>query len=482
MSMTRLLAVATALIAGTAAPVHAATAVQAADTGSVSGAVFDADGQPVADASVTISGDRPPVRRTVQTGANGTYMFEYLLPGEYALQFDKVTVGTVKRLAVVEIGRDTQVEIVLGVAFQEQVTVVATVPLVDARSTEVSFNYTSSALNSLPLERTYDGLFQLIPGVADNRSPVGPAAGGSRQDNTYLIDAVNISNPAYGHLSTDVNELDIAEVNLKRAGISAEFGRTAGTVVNAVSHSGTNQLMGIARIDWMPPTFVSRYELPDELLAAGLRPGAFRDPLLTSDAGSAVGVGGPIIRDRFFFYGSARYFRRTKWDRRNKVGTSLPDEVWSGPEWYGKVNVTAGTANQLNVSYRNSPQHTQNGGLTSDFAPAVATSTANGSRVAMAEWAHFTAAQRSFDVRYLHYTQRGRADQGPRLSAPVRSRAAVGYGTVHGSAPGQPDRWRQPANKYAELSPQRIARHVHAAVGPGEHRAHVESRCRVRVG
>jgi hypothetical protein len=195
-------------------------------------------------------------------------------------------------------------------------------------------------------------------------------------------------------------------VNLKRAGISAEFGRTAGTVVNAVSHSGTNQLMGIARIDWMPPTFVSRYELPDELLAAGLRPGAFRDPLLTSDAGSAVGVGGPIIRDRFFFYGSARYFRRTKWDRRNKVGTSLPDEVWSGPEWYGKVNVTAGTANQLNVSYRNSPQHTQNGGLTSDFAPAVATSTANGSRVAMAEWAHFTAAQRSFDVRYLHYTER----------------------------------------------------------------------------
>ena len=122
----------------------------------------------------------------------------------------------------------------------------------DVRSTEVSFNFTADTLNSLPLERTYRGLFQLIPGVADNRSPVGPAAGGSRQDNTYLIDGANITNPAFGYLSTEVNELDIAEVNLKRAGISAEFGRTGGTVTNAVSRSGSNRFPGIGRIDWLP--------------------------------------------------------------------------------------------------------------------------------------------------------------------------------------------------------------------------------------
>ena len=57
-------------------------------------------------------------------------------------------------------------------------------PIVDVRSAEVSFNFKDDTLNSLPLERTYRGLFQLIPGVADNRSSVGPAAGGSRQDNT----------------------------------------------------------------------------------------------------------------------------------------------------------------------------------------------------------------------------------------------------------------------------------------------------------
>lgn len=378
---------------------------RAADTGSVSGFVFDSAGEPVPDAAVTISGNRPPVRRTVQTDTNGRYLFEYLLPGEYVLDFDKSGVGTDRRTAVIEVGRDTQVDLILGLTVQEELTVRPAVPLVDTRSAEVSFNYTADTLNSLPLDRTYRGLFQLIPGVADNRSPVGPAAGGSRQDNTYLIDGASIGNPAFGHLSTDVNELDIAEVNVKRAGISAEFGRTAGTVTNAVSRSGTNEVRGIARLDWLPPGLVSGYDLPPDLVAAGIRPGAFRDPLLTSDAGAAIGLGGPIARDRAFFYGSARYVRRTKWDRRNKAGTRLPDEVRAGPELYAKINVTLSPSQHLTGSYRHRPGHVENAALTSDADPGVAVDTDNGSRVATAEWTSFVTTRSSLDVRYLHYTE-----------------------------------------------------------------------------
>ena len=70
---------------------------EAADTGSVSGAVFDVGGRPTAGATVTISGDRPPVRRSVETGANGTYRFEYLLPGEYSLEFS-IFIASVRSL------------------------------------------------------------------------------------------------------------------------------------------------------------------------------------------------------------------------------------------------------------------------------------------------------------------------------------------------------------------------------------------------
>ena len=209
----------------------------------------------------------------------------------------------------------------------------ASSPSVDVRSTEISVNVGADTLRTMPLERSYRGLFQLIPGVADNRSVVGPAAGGNRQDNTYLIDGANITNPGFGYLSTEINELDIAEVNLKRAGITAEFGRTAGAVTNAVSRSGSNRLEGIGRLEWLPGGLVGDYQLPRDLLAAGVRPGTFRDPVLTTETGAALGIGGPLVRDRAFFYGSARYFEKTKWDRINKAGIALPDEARSGSEF-----------------------------------------------------------------------------------------------------------------------------------------------------
>ena len=372
-----------------------------ADTGTVSGAAFDQTGEPVADATVRISGAALPSGRTVQTGANGIYQFQYLSPGAYTVEVRSVA-GNAKRAAVVEVGKDTQVDFVLGLSVQEQLTVTAAQPIVDLRSAEVAFNFKDETVNSLPLERTYRGLFQLIPGVADNRSAVGPAAGGGRQDNLYLLDGANITSPAFGYLSTEVNELDIAEVNIKRGGVSAEFGRTSGTVVNAVSRSGTNRLSGIGRIDWLSKHLVAGYALPDDLLRAGIRPGVFRDALLATEMTPAVGIGGPLIQNRMFFYGSARYSRETEWDRFNKVATPLPDEVRTGPEFFGKLTVVPTAQHQLTASYRERPNHIANAGIGAEFAPSVATETDNGSRIATVEWSNFLAAGRSINVRYLH--------------------------------------------------------------------------------
>jgi hypothetical protein len=390
------------LLIALAVIVTVAVSASAADTGTVSGFVFDQNGQPVPDATVTISGNRMPVVRTVQTGVNGTYQFEYLPPGQYAFDISKAGTGAAKRSAIVEVGKDTQLDVVIGLTIKEELVVTVATPVVDVRSTEVSFNFKTDTLTGLPLDRSYRGLFQLIPGVADNRSPVGPAAGGNRQDNTYLIDGANITNPGFGYLSTEVNELDITEVNLKRAGITAEFGRTGGTVTNAVSRAGTNQLVGIGRVDWLSSGLVAAYRLPVDLLDAGVKVGTFRDALLTTEIGPAIGLGGPIVKDRVFFYGSARHSQETKWDRVNKVGIPLPDEVRFGPEFYAKITAAPTMGHQLTVSYRHRPSHVDNAGITSEFAPSVATTTDNGSRVATAEWANFLTARTSLNVRYLH--------------------------------------------------------------------------------
>ena len=65
----------------------------AADTGTISGLVVDRDGQPVSDATATIAGDRLPSGRSVVTGANGLYLFEYLIPGEYTIQVEKAGIS-----------------------------------------------------------------------------------------------------------------------------------------------------------------------------------------------------------------------------------------------------------------------------------------------------------------------------------------------------------------------------------------------------
>ena len=378
----------------------ASAAAHAADTGSVSGTVFNQAGDPVAGASVRVSGPALPVGRDTQTDANGVYRLDYLPPGEYAVEVTAAGNAPVRRAAVVAVGRDTQVEVLLGVAVNEAVTVRAVVPVVDVRSSDASLTVTDARFNALPLEHSYRGLFQLAPGVPDNRSQVGLAAGGSRQDNTYLLDGANITSPGFGTLAIQVNQLDIAEVNLTRAGITAEFGRTAGTVANAVSRSGSNRFAGLGRVDWLPEGLVSAYKLPADLEAAGLLPGAFRDPLLTSQAEPAFGAGGPLVRDLVFFYGSARYQRDSKWGRLNRANVPLPDEVRKGPEYFAKLTASPSSSHQLTFSHRDHPLDADYNGLTSDYAPSAANMSDRSSRITGVDWAWFQGPRRSLNVRY----------------------------------------------------------------------------------
>jgi hypothetical protein len=300
------------------------------------------------------------------------------------------------------VGKDTQVDAVLGLTVSEELTVTAALPTVDIRSAEVNFNFGADTFSKLPLQRSYRGLSQLVPGIADNRSPVGVASGGTRQDNLYLIDGANITSPGFGYLGTEVNELDIVEVNFKRAGISAEFGRTAGSVTNAVSRSGSNTLAVLARMEWLPSQLVAAYELPSDLLEAGILPGTFRDPLLTTEAAPAVGIGGPIVKNHVLFYGSAKSFSNTKWNRVNKAGVPLPDEKRTGSEFYGRVTATPSSRHLLNGSFRHRPNTVENAGLTSDFAPTVGTTNDNGAQVGSFEWANFLSGRTSVNVRYLY--------------------------------------------------------------------------------
>jgi hypothetical protein len=411
--MSRLL---TATVLTLAAACALPGAARAAETGSVSGVVFDQGALPVQGASVRIAGERLPAGRTTSTEANGQYRFTLLLPGTYELQIEKPGAGATKRTVLVEVGRDTQLDVVLGIDLQESVRVVAQTPEVDLRSTEVSFNYARETIEALPLARSYSGLFQLVPGVADNNS-FAPSGGGSRQENTYLIDGVNITNPGFGYLSTEVNEFDILQFHVKRGAITAEFGRSSGFVTNAVTRSGSNRFTGGVRFEMIPRGWIAESRNPnvsnttDQWIPAG-------------------GLGGPLLRDRIFFYASGRHYRSDTTDRVNRTGP-LPDRTVRTSEVFGKITAQPTPSHQLVASYRHRPNRDRFAGIGVNDTPDVASHNEGTNRVGTAVWNWFAGPRTVLDVKYLHMDEENESvavrDLGVRGAFDAANPAAMGF-------------------------------------------------------
>ncbi len=373
-------------------------AVHAGETGSVSGVIKDSQGGVLPGVTVKVSGPLLPAGREAVTTATGNYLFPRLLPGIYKVEAGMAGMGKAAIEVRVYVDVDAQVNLTLSPTATEEVTVLAQAEAVDLKNAEVNFNYTADAIKDLPLPRSYSGLFQLIPGVAQNNSSIGPAAGGSRQDNTYLIDGVNITNPGFGYLETEVNELDIAEFNVKRGAITAEFGRAAGIVTNAVSRSGTNTFAGQARVQYQLKSFMSKPDDP----AFGVAQTDYVSP--------AIGLGGPIVKDKVFFYASTQYYKTKRADRVNKFGTALPDLVYSGEEYYGKITSTPTPKHLLAASYRYRPNDTEGSGLGASTSASVGTTDKVRAQVATASWSFFATSRTTLDVKYLYMKDKTSSD------------------------------------------------------------------------
>ncbi len=330
----------------------------AQETGSLSGVVRGSDGAALPGVTVTISGPLLPAGKTAVTDENGAFSFPRLPPGDYEVRAELSGLGSVQRQAVVALDKDTQADLALNPTLQDEITVSTALPIIDVKSSDVQVNYTSEQIEDLPVPRTYRGLFQLAPGVAENGRNT-PNAGASRMDNTYLIDGINVTNPHYGDILPDVTELDIAEVSIKRGGISAEYGRSAGMVVNAITRSGTNDLAGEVRLEYQPADFVSDNK------AANIQNTTDRDLI----AGS---LGGRIVRDRFWFYGSVNLPATTTTDRRNNLG-AVPDQDLETQELFGKLTAQPGSTHLLNLAIRSRDTDTENAGIGVNTHPSVAT-------------------------------------------------------------------------------------------------------------
>jgi len=365
------------------------TDLAAQERGSISGVVKANDGRILENATVKISGGLLGQGREFTTGPDGRFVFSGLPPGKYAFLVTQAEMLDFMAEVIVNIDRQTQVNVQMTPIgkLAEEVTVIAVSPIIDLKSTEIASNWVSEVFEKLPLGRSYSSLLQLAPGVADNRD-FAPNAGGNRQDNVYLYDGSNITNPLFGYLSTNFSDLDIQEVNIKRGGISAEFGRATGMVANAITKAGSNTLTGTARIVLEPAAFT----------------GKFRDPSIITKYDSylpALSLGGPVIKDRLWWYvsGYLPYSKTT--GRINNLG-EVPDTTSSTNEIFGKVSAAPFPAHLVTLSLRYRDATSKKAGVGVNDHPNTATDGESSNLIFYGSWVWTISQSTLLEVRYDH--------------------------------------------------------------------------------
>ncbi len=297
-----------ALVAGFA--LASAGFAQGTQAATLTGSVTSNDGQPLPGVTVAVTSPALLGERTTVSSVNGDYIFKNLPPGIYTVRFTLEGMQTVERTATLALGGTSRTEAVMEVSATEETIVVTGEAPSALETTTVGANFEAGEVQRMPLGRTLAGLAEFAPGLTDNTPNAGQVtiSGGFAYDNVFLVNGVDVNDNLFGTPNNLFIEDAIAEVQVLTSGISAEYGRFSGGVINAITKSGGNQFTGSFRADYSKPEW--RDETPYEKDRGQEREGDLSKFYTAT-------LGGPILRDRVWFFLAGR-------DESSTASTTLP--------------------------------------------------------------------------------------------------------------------------------------------------------------
>lgn len=332
---------------------------QAVHYGKLVGKTTTKDGQPLPGVTITLT-SKALVKGSITavTNESGEYFFSNLPIGKYTIKADLQGFKTIVRKNIyILAGRTIRVDIPMEMSeMKETVVVEAASPIVDVRSASTDQSITDEMLKSLPTRR--DAFYDLAvstPGMFDVGSesswlPSPTAYGSATNENVFLVNGVNTTNPrggAWGSL-VKVNYSTVKEVRIIALGSKAEYGNFSGVAIDIITKSGSNEFHGnlgvFSKFGTSPNNQPSSENLGKDWLWIGKGDDVYKEP--KTQAEYSFTLGGPIKKNNLWFYTGFDYV-----DDANRVPFFEPIKEYKGRYFDLKLTVQPGYNHRAWISY-----------------------------------------------------------------------------------------------------------------------------------
>ena len=292
-----------------------AAAQSQASSGQISGSVTDATGAAVPNAAVTVTNKETGLTRTATTSDDGLFTVVLLPPGTYGVAAQASSFAETKIDDVlVNVGRVAEVKITLGVAGLQETVLVTADTAVQVTRNESDAVINETAITNLPINgRRFQDFVTLTPTAQVDPQRGQISLSGQKGINSNInVDGVDYNQPFFGgirggeraNLAFTLPQEAIKEFQVVASGYSAEFGRSTGGVVNAVTKSGDNNVRGSAFYLVRPSRLARGNEFTEALQTQRLAAAGVSASLAPTQHQFGGSVGGPIIENKLFYFGA----------------------------------------------------------------------------------------------------------------------------------------------------------------------------------
>jgi len=280
---------------------------QTTTTGSIEGVVTDSTGAAVP--GVTVTATRQGGRVTsATTNEEGFFRISNVEPGIYTVSIEAAKGFAKYEQADVSVNLSRTSTITVQLRPQgaaETVTVTAgSGAAIDVTQNTTGTNISTEQFSNFPTQRTVQSLYTIAPTVtrsglrdSSGRERDPSVAGSSGPENNYILDGVTVTDPAFGGSGANLPFEFVQEIEIKTGAYGADIGRATGGVFNVITKSGTNEIHGDAYAYFVAESFVREVK-SSAIPFTGAAPNGY------SEVDAGFDIGGPIIKDKLWFFGA----------------------------------------------------------------------------------------------------------------------------------------------------------------------------------